>query len=28
MQIPRLLDKDLLLTDISSESVLVSPDTK
>ena len=28
MQIPRLLDKDLLLTDISSESALVSPDTK
>ena len=28
MQIPILLDKDLLLTDISSESALVSPDTK
>ena len=28
MQIPRLLDKDLLLTDISSESALVLPDTK
>ena len=28
MQIPRLLDKDLLLTDISSESALVGPDTK
>ena len=28
IQIPRLLDKDLLLTDISSESALVGPDTK
>jgi hypothetical protein len=26
--IPRLLDKDLLLTDVSSESVLQSPDSR